>query len=31
MRRLHTPEDTDGLADEAMASIIRQRFAELAR
>lgn len=30
MRRLHTPDDLVGVADVALARIIRQRFAELA-
>jgi hypothetical protein len=30
MHRLRTPDDLAGLVDEAMASTIRQRFAELA-
>lgn len=30
MRRLHTPDDLAGIADEALARVIRQRFTELA-
>ena len=30
MRRLHMPDDLAGIADEALARVIRQRFAELA-
>lgn len=30
MRRLHSPDDLEGLADEALARVIRQRFTELA-
>ena len=30
MRRLHTPDDLEGLADEALYRVIRQRFTELA-
>ena len=30
MRRLHTPDDLAGIADEALCRVIRQRFAELA-
>lgn len=30
MRRLHTPDDLDGILDAALRQIIRQRFAELA-
>lgn len=30
MRRLHSPEDTEGIVDEALRGIIQQRFAELA-
>lgn len=30
MRRLHTPDDLEGLADEALYRVIRQRFIVLA-
>ena len=30
MRRLHTPDDLEGIADEALRRVIRQRFTELA-
>ena len=30
MRRLHMPDDLAGIADEALARVIRQRFTELA-
>ena len=29
MRRLHTPDDLAGIADAALARVVRQRFAEL--
>lgn len=29
MRRLHTPDDLNGITDEALNGVIRQRFAEL--
>ena len=30
MRRLHTPDDLEGIADAALRRVIRQRFTELA-
>lgn len=30
MRRLHTPDDLEGIADEALRRVIRERFTELA-